>query len=483
MNIKRIISSTILCALILVSFSSFAQKKDLRYKVGASAAISSKSTLPFWLVSNKNGIIPDENNGLLFLNIKSDFTPSKSNFDFSYAASLVGSQGKKGEVFFDELYTSLKWKTIFLDLGIKQCEIKYDGLSFTNGDLLMSGNARSYPEISIGIKEFIPLNFTNNWLAIKGVFANGILIDDRYVDKANVHHKNAFLRIGKESGFSFTMGLDHYVQWGGESPRWGNIGGFKAFKEAVLVQSSSQPFIDSEGKESINDSYNKSGNHLGQNTIEFAYSNNKFHSILSFKNMYEDKSGDLIHINRVKDWNASLYIKLNNSKFLSSFIYEYIYTKDQGGYTIRPEHPIEPIIGFDNYFSNGIYKSGWTNHGKTIGLPLITPGVNNAIEAHHFGFKGAISEFKYKAMMTYSKNYGILSLRSDGKGNQQENYSKVYSFHKGLSQQSYMLEVSFPKLNKIPFIISTQLAFDTGKYLPENIGFQLSLTYNGIFSK
>lgn len=482
MNFKHITTSTLLCALLFVAFSSFSQKKELKYEVGTSASISSKSSLPFWLVSNKNGIIPDENNGLLHLTLFSNFNKTDSKFDFSYKASIVGSQANKSELFFDEFYTSLKWKKFTADIGLKHREIKYDGLSVTNGDLLISGNARSYPEISIGINEFLPLGFTNNWVAIKGVFANGILLDDRYVDRANVHHKNAFLRIGKEKGLSFSIGLDHYVQWGGTSPKWGNLGGFRAFKEAVFVQAG-KVLIDPDGNESITDSYNKSGNHIGQNTFEFAYSNDQFQSILSFKNIYEDKSGDFLHINRVNDWNASLFIKLNDSKFISSFIYEYFYTKHQGGYSIRPEHPIEPIIGFDNYFSNGVFRSGWTNHQRTIGLPLITPGFNNALVAHHFGFKGAVGNFKYRALITLSENYGTPKLINDGKGNQEKNYSKSYSFGKSKAQQSYKLELTFPKINKFPLLISTCVAMDTGEYLPDNIGFQLNLTYRGIFSK
>lgn len=477
--------------LLFFSISSVAQKKDLKYEIKTSGAFSSKSTLPFWLISNQHGIIPDENNGLLFLKLESDFTPSKAGFDFSYAASLVGSQGNKSELFFNELYASLKWKTITFDLGIKHDKTKYDDIAMSNGNLLFSGNSRSYPKLSIEIKDYVSVPYTNDWLAVKGVFSNGIFLDDRYVDKANVHHKNAFLRIGKEQGLSFAMGLDHYAQWGGTSPKWGNLGGFNAFKEAVLIQSG-KVLIDKNGNESISESHNKSGNHIGQHSFELTYTNNKISSSLALKNIYEDKSGDFRHLSNVKDWNVSFYFNFKNQKLLSSFIYEYYTSKDQGGFIIRPEHSIEPIIGFDSYFNNGVFKSGWTNFNRTIGLPLFTTRIvdgeargvdNNALSAHHFGFRGTVAKFKYKAMVTLSNNYGTLILKNDGNGQEQENYYKAYSFPKSLSQQSYMLEVSLPKINKIPFLISTRLALDTGKYLPENIGFQLNLSYRGIFSK
>ena len=483
--------SVTLCTLFCVSISSFAQKKELKYEVGTTAQISNKSPLPFWLVSNKNGIVPNENSGLLHFKLFSDFNETNSEFDFSYAASIVGSQGEEGELFFDELYSSLKWKKIFLDLGIKHRDSKYDGIGMSNGDLLFSGNSRSYPELSLGFKDYISIPFTNNWISVKGVFANGILLDNRYVDKANIHHKNAFLRIGKETGLSFSIGLDHYAQWGGKSPKWGNLGGLRAFKEAVLVQAG-QVLIDPDGNESVTESYNKSGNHIGQNSFEFSYTDKKVTSSLTFKNIYEDKSGDFRHLPDVKDWNISFYLNFKNQKLLSSFIYEYYTSKDQGGYIIRPDHPIEPTIGFDSYFNNGVFRSGWTNYNRTIGIPLFTTRIengqargvnNNAITAHHFGFKGNVSNFQYKAIMTFSNNYGTISLLNDGEGKNPENYSKAYSFPKGLSQQSYMLEIILPELNKIPFSIATRFALDTGEYLPENFGFQISLRYQGLLSK
>jgi len=68
---KKINTGTILlfCALILISYSSFSQKKELKYEVGTSAQLSSKSTLSFWLVSNKNEMIPKQHSSYLEVNV------------------------------------------------------------------------------------------------------------------------------------------------------------------------------------------------------------------------------------------------------------------------------------------------------------------------------------------------------------------------------------------------------------------------------
>ncbi|WP_320019368.1 capsule assembly Wzi family protein [Labilibaculum manganireducens] len=480
--------------LLILLFASgqtlFGQKKKVNYETEISAQVSSKSNLPFWMVTNKYGIVPDENSGIA--NFKIYSTPAKNikGIDFNYGASLVGSRASESKFFIDELYVSAEWKKISINLGMQHRDVQFDGLSVTNNDLLYSGNARMYPELKFQLKEFISLPFSNNWLWVKGSFGNGIMYDDRYVNHTNVHHKNAFLRIGKQDGLSFTIGLDHYAQWGGTSPKWGNLGGFDAFADAVFVRGG-KVLVDKNGNQSINESYNKSGNHIGQNMFEFSYSTSKIESVLSFKNMYEDKSGDFKHINKVKDWNMSFFLKFKESKLISSFIYEYYYTKDQGGYSIRPNHPIEPVIGFDGYFSNSIFQSGWTNHQRIIGLPLFTASINdgvvggisnNAVVAHHFGITGVVGKFRYKTLLTFSENYGRALLVNDGQGNQEENYSKSYTYPNGLSQQSYLMEVIFPRWKAVPFEVSTSIAVDRGKYLDNNIGFQIKLVKTGILS-
>lgn len=488
MNKIKICLIIVLCVSVNVLFG---QKKKINYEAEVSAQFSSESSLPFWMVSNKYGTIPNENSAVANFKIYSTPAPGKKGFDFNYGTSLIGSQGGNTDFFIDELYVSAGWKKFSVDLGMQHKEVKYDGLSATNGDMLYSGNARMYPELNLQLKDFVSLPFTNKWLWVKGSFSNGIMYDDRYVDKTNIHHKSAFLRIGKEKGLSLTIGLDHYVQWGGTSPVWGNLGGFDAFMDAVLVREG-KVLVDEDGNQSINESYNKSGNHIGQNSFDLSYSNPEFESVLSLKNIYEDKSGDFRHLTKVKDWNFTFFLKLKKSKLISSFIYEFYYTKDQGGYSIRPDHPIEPVIGFDGYFSNSVFRSGWTSHQRTIGLPLFTPAIsnglangisNNAIVAHHFGITGTLGKFKYRTLLTFSDNYGRAFLVNDGQGNQEENYSKSYTYPDGLSQQSYLMEVTFPHWEKFPFQLSASMAIDNGKYLDDNVGFQIKLKKEGFLSK
>jgi hypothetical protein len=490
MNFRKITLSTVLCVLIFISSSSLAQKKELKYEVGTSATVSSKSTLPFWLVSNKNGIVPDENNGLISYKLFTT-TKDKKGLNVDFGATLIGSHGNDTKVHLSEFYGTLDWKFIEAHVGIKNREVRYDGLSAVNGDLLFTNNARSYPEIRLGSKDFITLKGLENIISVKGSFANGVMLDKRYVDNTNVHHKNIFFKLGAYKGFSLIFGMDHYAQWGGKSQKWGNMGGFSSFIDAVFIQNG-KVLVDENGNSSQTESMNKGGNHIGQNVMEVHYENNQFQVVSYFKSIFEDSSGYGHNLHEVRDWNLGFFLKLKKGKLISSFMYEHFYSKHQSDEVINPLNTFEPVIGYDNYFNNGVYRSGWTSYGRTIGNPLFTPNsksngmtlgiANNAIKAHHLGVAGSISGFSYRLKATFSKNYGKAYLTHDGKGPNPENYSRTYTVDPAAKQQSYSLEIDFPKLKKLPFDISVGMAYDKGDHLPDNNwGGFISLVKKGIF--
>ncbi len=469
----------------------FAQH-TVNYQADLSGQYALRSTLPFWLTANQYGTIPNQNSEVAKFKLFADSLPLMKNITFDYGASLLGRKGANSEFFFDEIYVNTYWRKWKFSLGMQHRDVVYSGLSVTNNDMLYSGNARMYPELKLTLTEYLAIPYTDKWAWIKGAFSNGIMLDNRYVDKPSVHHLHLDLRIGKAEGFALTCGFDHYAQWGGTSPRWGNMGGFENFLAAVFIQSGSV-LKDKNGHTSIVDSRNKAGNHIGQNTFDLSYTNEDIKAVLGFKNIYEDKSGDYLFLGSVRDWNINLYLELKHQKLVTAFLYEYFQSKDQGGYFIQPEVKEEPVIGFDNYFGNSIYQSGWSSYNRIIGIPLFTPSydkngnvrgmLNNAITAHHFGITGFLGKIKYRAMLTYSDNYGRPYLVNDGKGNQEENYSKAYTFEKPLAQESYLLELQFPKWKKFPFTATASLALDHGNYLGNNFGFQIKLTSTGFFKQ
>ena len=60
---KTRISLFLLCFVIVFSLKS--QSKDVSYTIHSSTGLSSDTTLPFWLVANQYGAVPNSDYGLL----------------------------------------------------------------------------------------------------------------------------------------------------------------------------------------------------------------------------------------------------------------------------------------------------------------------------------------------------------------------------------------------------------------------------------
>ncbi len=112
----------------------------------------------------------------------------------------------------------------------------------------------------------------------------------------------------------------------------------------------------------------------------------------------------------IPDGTWGIYFKPKNQKLISSILYEFIDTSDQSGNT--------SVSGFDGYFGNNIYRSGWSYEENIIGLPFIifdknveitedtSPYINNRSKVHHLGIFGNFSNFEWKLKSTYAKYLG-----------------------------------------------------------------------------
>ncbi|MCZ4695115.1 hypothetical protein DWB61_08800 [Ancylomarina euxinus] len=489
MNFKKITTNTILCALLFVSFSSFSQKKELRYEVGTSAAISSKSDLPFWLVANQNGIAPKKNGERIYFGLNKDYTKEKG-LDWTAGVDAAFSSTYSEYALINQYFLGLKKNKIQLFVGAKNQEVELDGLSFTNGNLIMSGNARPYPKIEIGSTDYLHVPFTKGWIGVKAVLSNGWLIDDRYVNHVNLHHKNFFLRFGKKKGLSLEVGIDHYAQWAGTSPIYGKLeGDLKAFAK-VFIAKNGDLLTTSDGNTSNNESDNSLGNHVGQNQAKLNYNSEKFNLTFFMKNMFEDKSGEVRKIYNVRDIYYGLHLKLHKTKIINAFLLEYYSSLHQGSEEVTPSLS---VIGYDSYFNNGIYRSGWSNFQKGFGIPLISPTTigadnnisfaNTTVKAFNFGFSGQYNSFKYLFKATMYKNYGQVYpvVEDRSKPVDEWVFLRKYTVDPQEYQKHFLLELSIPQ-NKIPFNIQASIAYDSGDIYKNNLGVMLKLSRSGFIS-
>lgn len=484
---KRLLLLTIVCACY---FSAVAQMDSIKYKLDVMTSISTTNKLPFWLVSNRNGILPEKRSDLLYMSLFKDYTKSKT-FDYSFGIDAATSMQYTDYALINQYYASVKYSKFQLLIGAKNPEILYNGLSFVDNSIIMAGNARAYPKIEFSSMGYLEVPYTHGWISVKGVFSNGWMLDDRYVKDVMLHHKNAYLRIGKEEGFSFELGLEHYAQWGGISPE---IEGKKNFKMPSDLDAFLKVLIAKEGGTYHNDMENSLGNHIGQNEIKFNYNTESYKTTFYMRNMYEDKSQafkKLFYkgIADIKDINYGLFIEMRKCKLVKSFLVEYYSTMKQGNIG---HHSANVVVGYDYNFSNSVYKSGWSNYGRGFGIALNSPTsfnsngsigfANTAFRAFNIGVQGEIKGINYKFKATYNRNYGTLTDRNEGKPYKEGmTEDRVYSYETPQEQQHYLLELMMPE-GKLPFDIYTSFGLDLGDMYDDNFGLMIKLSKTGSLS-
>lgn len=453
------IKSLILIAFLAISSIVNGQKK-VKYEAGLSSSLSTDE-MPFWLHSNKRGLVPNKSYAMADFLLGMDFDEKSDRaINFMWEASAVTYTGNESKFILDKLHLTLKWKSIQLSLGQKPDAIAFDGLSSTNGNLLYSNNARSYPKYELSVPEWTDLPFLKGIVSFKALLSDGITTDNRYIDHALIHRKNLFFRLFKDKKFSVSGGIEHVAMWAGTHPVHGKISisadkYFKVFTGAG----------DKEG-EFGNDAY-RLGNHIGSYHFDAYYNADKFSLTAYYRSIFEDGSGRKSE--NKPDGLYGLHFNNKNGKkhIIQSALVEFYHTTDQSG---NQKGIIDGINyrGKDNYCNHGEYQSGWTHYSRTIGSPLFTSGesavINNRFKAVHTGLRGFIGSISYKTYLTFSRNYGTY----------------YAPFESTLNQFSGLIEVTIPS-QKIPFKIDLACAVDRGELLKDNIGFFIRLSKSGLF--
>lgn len=350
------------------------------------------------------------------------------------------------------------------------------------GSLGISTNASPIPKFKFGLNGWQSIPFTNQFIDVKGYIAHGWLGSNRYTDDVLLHEKAGYLRIGGDLPVNIYGGLVHYAQWGGKNhPEDGDIPQrFSDFINVFLVRGGDEETPGPEVAYAL-------GNHLGswsfgslinlketninvylQSPIETKYD-------LKLKNIHDVLTGISI------DFSENLNIPIDR------FVYEYLYTKNQGG--PRREDPdgnpeIDLFRGNQNYFNHWLYRTGWVYNRRTIGNPLFTVNdenlgiLNNRIIAHHIGFETGFDQFDLFGKVTFSRNFGK---RCDNRipdlGEQElfkiqcENTVENVS-GRSLDQWSFVSGVEFP-VTIIPeqnFSIRIEAAIDNGRLFGDQFG-------------
>ena len=320
------------------------------------------------------------------------------------------------------------------------------------------------PKISAGIEQFTIVPFTFNLLEIKGGLSHGWFTDNIYTTGLLFHHKYLYGRLGGKLPVHIQYGLDHVAQWGGTTPGQGQQPlGLKNYLSIFLGHSGGSDA-------SLGEQINTLGNHIISQSMKLDIDISDYKIAAYWQNISED--GPIRFIGNTMNATDGLWgisIKNKNFHLVKGLLYEYLNTTDQSG----PYHDKDGLVygGADSYFNNYVYNNGWSYYSRIIGTPFITSALynrngevytlNNRMKVHHFGIEGDMSGYKYKALASFSKNYG------------------TYSTPTNIQNTSTLLEINkqFPQLND--WEIGCSIGGDFGKLFGNSAGMLVSVRKRG----
>ena len=396
---------------VLLSLSVEAQNDSIEYEASAQMLLSKAGNTPFWIVSNNAGYyLTNSNMAIVGFGVTKKLSHPDKLFDYSFGLNGVALAEKNGVVAsLREYYVNTRIWVFDLNLGQQIEHYGNQDETLSSGGYLFSANYAPIPKVFVGIKEFTPILFKNNFLEIKGGLSHGWFTDDVFVKNMLYHHKYAYARIGgNKSPVRFQYGFDHVAQWGGEIPGHGvQPTGIKDFINVFFLRSGNSTVAEEQ--------INVGGNHIIAQSARLDATVAGFELAAYWQLLNEDKPV-LPFWSAVNRYDGLWGLSVRNKQFpvIKGLLYEFLNTTDQNG----PLHDKDGIVygGADNYFNNYLYQSGWTHYGYTIGNPFITSPVfnknaeisilNNRVQVHHFGLEGSIDGYNFKILNSYSKNYG-----------------------------------------------------------------------------
>ena len=488
---RRILMILLLANLVPASAQA---QRSFRYSCFLSGVTSTAEELPFWAVANQRGIVPEGSAALVGMAFDSPTVPSRG-VQWAYGCAVVAyvSVGRNGVVV-DQCYVSPSWRKLHLDVGMRAPQSRFGGLATSNGNIVLSGNARNFLGYNFR-SDYMEVPFCREKLFVKFNFADFIMLDDRHVEDVRLHNQSLFLKVMLSPRLSLQIGLEDWAQWAGTSPENGpQPSSFRDYLRVITGHSGGSGATTS-------DQINVLGNHLGRELLAIAYRTERYTLVFQHDIPYEDGSG--MGLQNFPDGINTLYWASNSSRsWLTAFLYEFHYTKCQSGrYHDRPatpsemekQDPSDPFYGRkvmggnDNYFNNGEYRSGWTYYGRTVGCPLFIPALpdengvthgvaSNRYVAHHLALQGYLfRQIPYVLKVTYSRNYG--------KYNQTDDRFTSSPRQLSLALEGKLSSSLFPVSWHVPIQVHWGLYADLGQLYPSNFGVRFAFVWESIFSR
>lgn len=487
-------------------FFLFAEE-PIYYNTSLIGTIGSGEFAPYYISSLNHGIIPNSNNALL--RVKT-WKPISTATRFSYGFGVDVLSGYSSSVDYmrydpttnsyfshtinpdsiwvQQLYAEIKYRGVFLTVGLKEQESKMLNNKLSSGDWVESGNSRPIPEVRAGFINFQNIPFTNGWMQICGEISYGRSTDSKWVKQQynyfNSHiaqntwysYKRAYFRTNPNVPFSVTFGAQASATFGGYTEYYYNGTQTKIEHRTANLRDMFDMFIprlsDKEGF--------VAGNHLGSWDIMARYrfkSNDEIKAYVQWP--WEDGSG----IGKLNGFDGiwGLEYKSGKQSWINGAVIEYLdftnqsgplhwATGDSPGTTLNDE-----ATGGDEYYNNAFYNP-YSHYGMSIGSPFLpsplynTDGypqyIDNLVRGFHVGIMGNINNnLEYRVLGGYRKGWG------DGR----------IPRTKAVENTSFMAEATYSLPSVAGLSFNAQIAFDQGSMYQDNFGASLTISYTGNF--
>lgn len=454
---KRLLGIVIL--LITILWSNARADYPVEANVEVNLGSGDGNFAPLYLRSNRFGKISQAQNAQIDIRTGHNLDLSKK-FDFAWGVEALGGYSNRvdyrkwnsetGEwtdnpqrpalIWLQQLFAEIKWRGLFLSVGLKDRGSYFVDNSLSSGDLIWSGNSRAIPEVRIGFVDFQNIPFTRNFLQFDvclsyGKFADADWVNshfDYYNGKRNPNplwtYKRIALRTNPEKPFFFHAaiqmtgifgGMTYYYSDGKMTEAVDNYNGAQDFIKILL------PFW----------SDSREGYRVGdtKGTWDFAaqYRFKTGESLRAYVQWpWEDSSG-IIKKNGF-DGLWGIEFKTGRRSIVTGVVAEYIdLTHMSGPLIYDPNHFNTPENGFnlpnkvggrDGYYNNSYYRP-YVNYGFNMGTPMVQgllfytgdePYVKDdgflpyfRVRGFHLALSGAIgANFDYVIKYSHRKAWG-----------------------------------------------------------------------------
>lgn len=386
---------------------SLSVKAEYSFEAGAELNLGAGSNefAPYYLHANRYGKITQSKNVQLDIWAQDTLDLNK-RFDFAWGVEALAGYANKvnypqwnestqtfdknmqgpAAVWLQQLYAEIKWRCLFLSVGLKDRGSYFVDNELSSGDLTWSGNSRGIPEVRAGFVDFQNIPLTKGWVQINGALSYGKFMDsdwvnhhfDYYTGKRNPNplwtYKFASLRTKPTEPFMFQIGIQMVGIFGGKTYKYykgkldyeyDNYNGPLDFVQMLF------PFWENDHENFM------LGDTKGSWDIAARYRFKNVGTLRAYTEwFFEDSSG----MWKQNGWDGlwGLEFNLNKRWWISSAAIEYLdLTHQSGPIYFDPAHSNSEggylphkADGRDWYYNNFYYRS-YVNYGLNMGTPMV----------------------------------------------------------------------------------------------------------------